>query len=248
MSPGGEVTAAAVREPARARVVVNRLLFRAMLFSSGAVAIGLYHLSPPLAWRFAKVQARNLMRLCGVRVRTRGLERLGKGPYIFTPNHQSHFDIAALLGLLPGVTRFAAKQEMFAEPILGSVLRTMGMIPIDRDDPLTAIERLNRARLEGGSLVIFPEGTRSRDGTLLPFRKGAFVAAIHLGVPVVPVVCKGTTQIMPKGKYLSILPGTAELVILDPIPTAGLTFEDRTSLRDLVRSRIQAELARSIGS
>ena len=230
-------------EPTRFRVALNRFLFRAMLFSSGAVAIGLYQLSRPLAWRFAKLQARNLMRVCGVRIRVRGLEGLGAGPFIFAPNHQSHFDIAALLGLLPGVTRFAAKREMFAEPILGAVLRTMGMIAIDRDDPLASIERLQKVTLDGGSLVIFPEGTRSPDGELLPFRKGAFVAAIHLGVPIVPVVCKGTTRIMPKGQYLSILPGAAELVILPPIATAGMTYEDRDRLRDTVRAQIAAELA-----
>ncbi len=110
---------------------------------------------------------------------------------------------------------------MFDEPILGAVLRTMGMIPIDRDNPLASIERLQRLTLDGGSMIIFPEGTRSRDGELLPFKKGAFVAAIHLGVPIVPVVCKGTTRIMPKGQYLSILPGDGELVVLEPIPTSG---------------------------
>jgi 1-acyl-sn-glycerol-3-phosphate acyltransferase len=229
-------------EPTRFRIVVNRFLFRAMLFVSGAIAIGLYRISQPLAWRFAKLQARNLMRVCGVRVRTRGLEQLGPGPYIFAPNHQSHFDIAALLGLLPGVTRFAAKREMFDEPILGAVLRTMGMIPVDRDDPLSTIDRLRSVTLDGGSLVIFPEGTRSRDGQLLPFKKGPFVAAIGLGVPIVPVVCKGTTRIMPKGKYLSILPGEAELIILPPIDAAKWPYEDRDKLRDLVRAQIAAEL------
>jgi 1-acyl-sn-glycerol-3-phosphate acyltransferase len=240
MSADAVVVSAA--EPTRFRIALNRFLFRAMLFTSGTVAIGLYQLSRPLAWRFAKLQARNLMRVCGVHVKVRGLEQLGPGPYIFVPNHQSHFDIAALLGRLPGITRFAAKREMFAEPVLGTVLRTMGMIAIDRDDPLASIERLQRVTLDGGSLVIFPEGTRSRDGELLPFRKGPFVAAIHLGVPIVPVVCKGTTRIMPKGQYLSILPGTAELVILEPIPTSGLTYDDRDRLREQVRSQIAAEL------
>ena len=236
-------TAVLAAEPTRFRVVLNRFLFRAMLFSSGAVAIALYRINRPLTWRFAKLQARNLMRICGVRVRTRGLENLGAGPYVFAPNHQSHFDIAALLGLLPGVTRFATKREMFAEPILGAVLRTMGMVPIDRDDSAASIERLRRVALDGGSLIIFPEGTRSPDGQLLPFKKGAFVAAIGLGVPIVPVVCKGTTRIMPKGKYLSILPGAAELIILTPIPTAGMSYDDRDRLRELVRERIAAELA-----
>jgi 1-acyl-sn-glycerol-3-phosphate acyltransferase len=230
--------------PARLRVVLNRVIFRTMLFASGAIAIAMYRVSKSLTWRFAKLQARNLARLCGVRVQLRGVERLGAGPYVFTPNHQSHFDIAALLGYLPGSNRFAAKREMFAEPVLGAVLRTMGMIPVDRDDPQASIERLNRLALDGCSVIIFPEGTRSPDGNLLPFKKGAFVAAILLGVPVVPVVCKGTARIMPKGQYLSIVPGAAEVVVLDPIPTTGMTYEDRDRLLDLVRDRIAAELSR----
>jgi 1-acyl-sn-glycerol-3-phosphate acyltransferase len=245
MTPDIDSTAplvAAVAPPTRFRVFLNRLIFRAMLFTSGALALVLYRVSKPLTWRFAKLQARTLIRLCGVRVRVRGLDRLAGGPYVFTPNHQSHFDIAALLGYLPGCNRFAAKREMFDEPVLGAVLRTMGMIPVDRDDPLSSIERLNQLTLDGFSVIIFPEGTRSRDGALLPFKKGPFVAAIHLGVPVVPVVCKGTTHIMPKGKYLSILPGEAEVAVLDPIPTAGMSYDDRDRLRDLVRERIAAEL------
>jgi len=234
---------AEIAPPTRFRVYLNRIIFRGMLFTSGAIALALYRVSKPLAWRFAKLQARNLIRLCGARVRVRGLERLGDGPYIFTPNHQSHFDIAALLGYLPGTNRFAAKREMFAEPILGAVLRTMGMIPVDRGDSLASIERLNQLKLDGFSVIIFPEGTRSSDGALLPFKKGAFVAAITLGVPVVPVVCKGTTRIMPKGKYLSILPGEAEIVVLEPIPTAGMTYDHRDRLLETVRDRIADALS-----
>jgi len=215
-----------------------------MLFTMGAIAVVLYRVvrDKTVTWGFAKAQARNLARMCGVRVKVRGLEHLGAGPYLFAPNHQSHFDIAALLGYLPGINRFAAKKEMFDEPILGAVLRTMGMIPIDRDNPLDAIERLNRLKLANTSVIIFPEGTRSRDGRLLPFKKGVFVAAIHLGVPIVPVVCKGTQAIMPRGGYLSIVPGEVELVVLEPIPTEGLTYEDRDRLREMVRGRIAGEL------
>src|SRR5204862_3266568 len=135
--------------------------FRSMLFVSGAIAIALYRVNKPLTWRFAKRQARNLIRLCGVRVRVRGLERLGAGPYIFTPNHQSHFDIAALLGYLPGCNRFAAKKELFTDPILGTVLDTLGMIPVDRDNPLEAIQALNEAlTVVRSSLLIFTTGQR----------------------------------------------------------------------------------------
>lgn len=226
----------------RVRVVLNRLIFRGMLFTSGIVAIGLYQFNRRLAWRFAKAQARNLTRLCGVRVVVRGAERLGPGPYVFTPNHQSHYDIAALLGYLPGENRFAAKEALFREPILGAVMRTLGMIPIDRNDSEGSIRRLRSLRDRKFSVVIFPEGTRSGDGSLLPFKKGAFVAAIDLEMPIVPVVCRGSADVMPKGGYLSILPGTVEIDVLEPIPTTGLRYEDRDRLREMVRERITAVL------
>jgi 1-acyl-sn-glycerol-3-phosphate acyltransferase len=234
-------------EASRLRIVVNRLLFRGMLFIMGAIAVVMYRVirDKNVTWRFAKAQARNLARLCAVRVRVRGLEHLRAGPYMFTPNHQSHFDIAALLGYLPGNNRFAAKKEMFDEPVLGAVLRTLGMIPIDRANPLEAIQQLNQLNTGGYSTIIFPEGTRSRDGKLLPFKKGPFVAAIHLGVPIVPVVCKGTQRVMPKGKYLSIVPGEVEIVVLEPITTAGLSYEDREALLARVRDRIAGELDQS---
>ena len=171
-----------------------------------------------------------------------GAEHLGEGPYIFTPNHQSHFDIAALLGWLPGNNRFAAKKELFKEPVLGAVMSTLGMIPIDRDDTEASIARLRKLKNRKSSAIIFPEGTRSRDGNLLPFRKGAFVAAIEVGVPIVPVVCRGTAEIMPKGGYLSILPGRVEIDILEPIATDELDYEDRDRLRETVRERIADSL------
>jgi 1-acyl-sn-glycerol-3-phosphate acyltransferase len=228
------------------RVFLNRLIFRGTLFTIGTIAVVMYRVLPDknTTWRFAKSRARALARHCGVRIDVRGREHLGAGPYVFTPNHQSHFDIVALLGHLPGSNRFAAKKELFKEPVLGMVLRTMGMIPVDRTDSEASIQRLKRLRNENFSVIIFPEGTRS-EGPLLPFKKGAFVAAIDLGIPVVPVVCKKTDTIMPKGGYLSIYPGECEVVILEPIPTTGMTYEDRDRLRDLVRDRINRELGRS---
>ena len=230
----------------RARVFINRFLFRGMLFTMGVIAVALYRLVPDknVAWRFAKAQARNLCRLCGVHVHVRGIERLGRGPYVFTPNHQSHFDIAALLGYLPGNNRFATKKELFRQPVLGTVLRTLGMIPVDRENPNARTTLLEQIRRTGFSTIIFPEGTRSHDGRLLPFRKGAFVTAIELGLPVVPVVCKGTRQVMPKGRYLSIFPGEVEIMILDPIATSEMTYDDRDGLSGLVRELIGDELAK----
>ena len=230
----------------RARALINRWIFRGMLFSMGTIAVILHRVLPwkGVAGAFARVSARNLARLCGVRVHVHGVENLqGSGPYIFAPNHQSNFDIAALLGYLPGQNRFIAKKELFAEPVLGTVLRTMGMIPVDRDNPLEAIDRLNAAAAAGSSLIIFPEGTRSRDGQLLPFKKGPFIAAIHLKLPIVPVICVGTSAIMPKGVYLSIVPGDVDVFVEPPIATEGLGYDDRTALRDRVRAIIAARLA-----
>jgi 1-acyl-sn-glycerol-3-phosphate acyltransferase len=231
----------------RTRAVLNRFVFRAMLFSMGSIAVALHRALPwkSVAWDFAKLSARNLARLCGVRVRVHGLEHLaGPGPYIFAPNHQSHFDIAALLGYLPGHNRFVAKKDLFAEPVLGTVLRTLGMVPVDRENPLEAIRLLEQVvGSERCSLIIFPEGTRSRDGALLPFKKGPFAAAILLKVPVVPVVCRGTVALMPKGGYLTISPGECEVFVEEPIATADLTYDDRTALRDRVRSIIATRLS-----
>jgi 1-acyl-sn-glycerol-3-phosphate acyltransferase len=238
-------------EQQRVRAVLNRFIFRGMLFSMGSIAVVLHRTLPwkSVAWEFAKLSARNLARACGVRVHVHGLEHLtGPGPYVFAPNHQSHFDIAALLGYLPGHNRFVAKRDLFDEPVLGTVLRTMGMIPVDRDNPLEAIQLLNHVAVEERcSLIIFPEGTRSRDGALLPFKKGPFAAAIYMKVPVVPVICKGTSAIMPKGGYLSILPGDCDVFIEPPIPTADLGYDDRTRLRDDVRAIIAARLTEPDG-
>lgn len=236
-------------EPGRARQIFNRLIFRAMLFSMGTIAVVLHKVLPrkSVAWSFAKLSARNLGRLTGVRVRVHGAEHLtGPGPYIFAPNHQSHFDIAALLGWLPGQNRFVAKKELFAEPILGMVLRTLGMIPVDRENPLEAIDLLTKAAQGGSSLIIFPEGTRSRDGQLLPFKQGPFVAAILLKLPVVPVICRGTREVMPKGGYLSITPGVIDVFIEEPIVTADLGYDDRGALRDRVRGLIATRLMQAV--
>jgi 1-acyl-sn-glycerol-3-phosphate acyltransferase len=191
-------------------------------------------------WRFAKARARTLARMLGVRVHVRGAEHLaGGGPFVFTPNHQSHLDILALLGYLPGHTRFAAKHELWRHAVLGAILDTLGMVPIDRDHPERAIDALNRVTARQHSLVIFPEGTRSRDGRLGEFRKGAFVLAIQLGLPVVPVVCRGTRRLMPRGSRLTVVPGDAEIVVETPIPTAGLGYADRDALAAQVRAAIE---------
>jgi 1-acyl-sn-glycerol-3-phosphate acyltransferase len=223
------------------RVALSPYLFRGMLVGMAAAAIALHRVtgSRTLAWRFAKARARTLADLLGVRVHLVGLEHLaGGGPWVFTPNHQSHLDILVLLGFLPGITRFAAKHDLWRHAVMGGVLDTLGMVPIDREHPERAVERLRNATAADGSLVIFPEGTRSRDGRLGDFKKGAFVLAIGARVPIVPVVCRGTRRLMPRGSRLTVVPGDVEIVIEPPIPTTGLTYDDRDALAARVREAI----------
>lgn len=242
--------ATAERQGAGLRVSLNRQIFRGMLVAVSASVVASDRLGVPrsIIWRYSKVQARNLCRMLGVSVTIRGGELVEEGgPFLFTPNHRSHFDIAALLGYLPGPNRFASKRELFDDRVLGTVMRTLGMLPVDRDDPMQSIEVLNRATKGGSSIIIFPEGTRNPGSGLLPFKKGAFVAAIEMGRPVVPVILKGTREVMPKGAYLTIRPGEVEIVVKPPIPTDGLRYEDRDRLRDAVRDIIMDELRSPAG-
>jgi 1-acyl-sn-glycerol-3-phosphate acyltransferase len=242
------VTPVGPADTSEARMFVNRLLFRGMLFTCGSIAVGLHQVNREAAWRFAKRSARALGVATGVEVKVFGEKNLPEEPSIITPNHASHFDIASLLGHLRGHNRFAAKQELFREPILGMVMSTLGMIPIDREDTVKSIERLSRLEARGSgafSLIMFPEGTRSEEGRLLPFKTGAFVLAIQLQRPVVPIAIHGSSGVMPRGKYLSIRPGTVVMEVLPAISTKGLTLEDRGDLRDRVRAQIAQRLARA---
>ena len=123
--------------------------------------------------------------------------------------------------------------------VVGGVLDTLGMIPIDRQHPERSLDGLRNAATEGHSMVIFPEGTRSRTGALMPFKKGAFVLAIGAGLPVVPVVCRGTRRLMPRGSRLTVVPGDVDIVIEKPVPTTGLTYDDRDALAATVRAAIE---------
>lgn len=241
LTPVGAAGASSVR------IFLNRLIFRVALFFCGFIAIVLHAVNRKWAWWWAASSARGLGVATGVRVKVRGLENLPEGPAVITPNHASHYDIAALLGYLPGRNRFAAKKELFREPILGMTMKTLGMIPIDREDPAKSIDRLNRLQgdQEAFSLIMFPEGTRSSGDSLQPFKKGAFALAAQLQRPIVPVAIHGTAGVMPAGQYLSILPGTVVIEVLPPISTEGLGYQDRDRLCGQARAEIVARLSRA---
>jgi 1-acyl-sn-glycerol-3-phosphate acyltransferase len=229
------------------RVSINRFIWRAHVFAVGSLVVWVEKVRPGRGHgvRIFAASSRVANRLVGARVEVIGLDRLAPDQaYVFTPNHRSHLDIPALEGALPSV-RFAAKRQLFDEPVLGRAMRALGMIPIDRDDPALAKRTLDEAEARLGksvSLVIFPEGTRAPAGQMLPFKGGAFVFAIHQQLPVVPVALHNTAQVMPAHGYLTILGGRVVVEVLEPIPTTGLTFEDRHRLSEQVRTALRQAL------
>ena len=185
---------------------------------------------------------RHLLRLNGLAVTLQGEEHIPTGPCVFVANHVSWVDIWALVAKLPGRVRFLAKRELLAVPFFGSAMKRAGHIPIDRQNRRAAFDAYGGAvRLirEGTRAIIFGEGTRSRDGTLLPLKKGPFVLAIQAGVPVVPVYLEGTYSVLPKGS-ISLRPQPIRVSIGEPLPTDGLEYADREALSHRCRESLLA--------
>jgi 1-acyl-sn-glycerol-3-phosphate acyltransferase len=187
----------------------------------------------------------------GTTVSVHGLENIRlNGSYIYAANHQSWFDIFALLGELPVQFRWLAKAELFRIPILGQAMKASGYIPIDRDNRHKAFESLNLAAKrvsEGNSIFIFPEGTRSPDGFLQDFKKGGFILAIQSQHPIVPISITGSHRILPKRGEWQISPGNIRITVGQPIPTAGITTRSRDVLIQQVRAAIRQNLPASEG-
>ena len=161
--------------------------------------------------------------------------------YIYMSNHQSNFDIPVLLGHLKVQFRWLAKMELFKIPIFGHAMRKAGYISIDRNKRESAFESLKNAARKiksGVSVLIFPEGTRSRDGKIRPFKKGGFIMAIDSGAPIVPIVISGTRSIMTKGS-IKINPGKVSVVVHQPIQTSVYTRETKEALMERVRRIIR---------
>jgi len=199
----------------------------------------------------ARLWARSLLAIAGVRVRIEGLEKLTPGAsYVFASNHLSYMDTPVILANIPADFRFMAKSGLFKIPLLGTHLAQAGHIPVPREDPRAAVKTMALAaetiRTRNISLLIFPEGGRSHDGILQPFKDGGAYIAIKAGVPLVPVSISGTHEIL--AMHSSIFHrGSVTVRIGDPIPTAGLTLKDRKSITDLAREQVVAGLHRRGG-
>jgi 1-acyl-sn-glycerol-3-phosphate acyltransferase len=191
--------------------------------------------------------AASICKAGGVEVAVAGSEQLDpETPYIFAANHQSQFDILVLQGFLGVDFRWLAKKELFRVPIWGPAMRRAGYIPIDRSHGRQAIKSLNEAAQKiaaGTSVIIFPEGTRSRDGKLHDFKAGAMVLAIKSGVPIVPVAILGTYQILPKGK-LMMTPGKVQIRVGLPIETINCNSKDKHKLARVSQEAV-AELLKT---
>lgn len=190
------------------------------------------------------VWGRESLRVAGVQAQAKGLEKIPARTCVFVSNHQSHFDALLTFTLIRKHIRFVAKKELFRIPLFGQALRAAGNIEVSREggsgDHATLADAIQQAQ-ERTSVLFYPEGTRSEDGVLRPFRKGAAVFAIQAQMPIVPMGIAGTRDILRK-KSLAIHRGcSAALVIGDPIPTEGLNIEDRNTLTERT-SRAVAEL------
>jgi len=196
----------------------------------------------PLIW-MARPWARLILETCSVRVRaTRRGRVAGDAACVYVTNHQSHFDVLALIRALPGQYRMVAKKELFSIPVFGWALWLAGFIRIDRSNREQAIASLDlaaRTIRSGTSVVVFAEGTRSPDGSLQPLKKGAFVMAINAGCPIVPVSISGSRAVLSKSS-LDIRPGTIDVVIGEPIDTTTHTMERKDLLMQEVRRAIEA--------
>jgi 1-acyl-sn-glycerol-3-phosphate acyltransferase len=176
----------------------------------------------------------------GVRVVLHGAERAHTGEArVFASNHVSWYDVFTLASVLPRY-RFVAKAELFAIPIFGPGARAVGTIPIQRENRKAAFGAYDEAAQHiraGSSVVVFPEGTRGREYALRPFKKGPFVLAIAAQVPVVPTVVHGTIRVLSRDSW-RVRGGTVHVHFLEPVATAGLTYDDRDQLSRVVWQRM----------
>ncbi len=191
--------------------------------------------------KIGRIWAKCILAISDIKVTVKGLSNLRPGKsYIYMPNHMSNFDIPVLQAHLPVQFRWLAKAELYKIPIFGQAMKSAGYISIDRSDRRSAIESLNKTAMiirNGVSVIIFPEGTRSRTHNIQPFKKGGFYLAVDSGISIVPIIIHGTDRIMPT-KKISIKPGNVTLEITKPIKSSNYSRKTKDDLMKKVRNII----------
>ena len=184
--------------------------------------------------------ANSLLKLAGVEITVTGTENIPQGACVYTANHEGYYDIPLVLTRLPKPYGIMAKKETLKIPLIRTWMKNIGCVFVDRSDIRAGMEALNEATanvMNGHSMIVFPEGTRSKNGEIGEFKGGSFRMAIKAGVPVVPLRIEGTRNIMENNGYW-MRPGKVELHILPPVETKGLSKEQQKQLPEKIRQMI----------
>lgn len=218
------------------------LVLSTFVLSALALVISFFDPKRRAMHPIARFWSGNHTKLSGIKVSVRGLEHLPPEPFILMCNHQSALDIYTLYVGLPMVFKWLAKRELFSIPFIGWAMTRSGYISIDRENPreaLKAIDEAGRKIRDGMNLLIFPEGTRSEDGQLLPFKQGVFNLAQRAGVPIVPVGINGTSRLQPKGSFIPKQKGVVYINIGQPVEVEGKGSAAKARIMNEVKDRIE---------
>jgi 1-acyl-sn-glycerol-3-phosphate acyltransferase len=221
-------------------VQVPAALALTAVYASAACVAALVDRSGRTTRTIGGAWSRLLLRLLRVDVRVAGLEHVPAGPALYAANHASALDIFVVFGHLPVDFRIVYKKSLSLIPLVGWAIFIGGHIPIDRRSSVRARRSIAAAarRIRAGtSVVVFPEGTRSPDGSVHRFKRGSFGLAIETGVPVVPVSIVGVKAVVPHG-LTSVRPGTVGVALHPPVPTAGRAPEEAEALAEEVRGTV----------
>lgn len=247
---GGESARGERRRPmVRALVTAAVMVFGVATVGVAALVVGLVHpWRRVFAWA-ALVWGRSILFCAGVRLTVEGAERVADGvPRFFMANHQSALDIPILFAALKGDVRFMAKEMLFRIPIFGWTIRRYGFVPIHRSRARATLGRLDvmLERLERNpvSFAVFPEGTRSRDGKLQPFRRGTIKIGQRCGLPLVPVTIEGAIDVLHRDRF-RVRPGPVRVVFGEPIPAKEASAMSPAALQDRIVGTIAVELGQT---
>lgn len=239
---GANVVQVVLVDLVRTLVVISIGTLLTALFSAAAAIAGRIDPSSPVVQRIVVGWARSCLRATGADLHVIGRDRVDPSrSYVVVANHLSNLDVVVCFLAIPLPIRFLAKKELFRVPILSQAMRSIGIIEVERGGRSGVIQAVNAQSeaviARGHSLIIFPEGTRSRDGELQPFKKGAFVMAANSGMPLLPVTIVGTRDIWPPSGLIR-RGGRVDVYIDHPIETSGVPRNEIEALRRRTQTQI----------